>query len=133
MLVIIYYLPMRNWNISKPSKTTTSPSHLLLTYEELKHERDWSSKTHSNFIYYLPMRNWNIIINTSPFQGRSFTTYLWGIETLLNQICQHLYKMDLLLTYEELKHFPLPNSKTSPSLFTTYLWGIETKHLLMVV
>ena len=58
---MVYYLPMRNWNIE---------------YIELM--------PIDNKVYYLPMRNWNPLCGISSSKNNPFTIYLWGIETRSN-------------------------------------------------
>ena len=76
----IHILPMRNWNNSFSVNSVAS-----------------------SIIHILPMRNWNYLSSNCTRLPLTFTSYLWGIETLWS--CE---------------------KRESKKWFTSYLWGIET-------
>ncbi len=80
----IYYLPMRNWNNSKPSFFKLLIKIYYLPMRNWNQWKVWTTDCGCS-IYYLPMRNWN----RSIYNNFEFNQYY------------------LLLTYEELKHVSL--------------------------
>ena len=101
--IVVFTLPMRNWNIRLFVDIVEKPSSFYFTYEELKHFNGSPSCTRiEQFLLYL----WGIETLYQPdiaLSGYPFLLYLWGIETW---------------------------SWTIPALceqpFLLYLWGIET-------
>ena len=79
----LFILPMRNWNKNK-AKTLQDAIYLFI----------------------LPMRNWNVRhLLELVREGRTFLSYLWGIEILVRW-----------------------NVKPTARSFLSYLWGIEIFH-----
>ena len=98
----VFILPMRNWNQRIHLSFLDTLRRFHLTYEELKHAGTYLETTQV-WVFILPMRNWNIYrcikLLSSDF---SFSSYLWGIETLaIGGQCWLIFRFHL--TYEELK------------------------------
>ena len=121
----VFILPMRNWNIFTKSKRSRR-KRFHLTYE------DWNSCrcVHYDRGTYVSSYLWELkldsLIDIKKLQDE-FSSYLWGIETFLQNVSIFRPNHCFHLTYEELK--PLGKAHNSPDkVFSSYLWGIETPH-----
>jgi len=96
---------------------------------------NWSARTilfSSYLIHILPMRNWNDLSGYPSCLLCLFTSYLWGIETILFvfnnsfdwEFTSYLWGIETWL------HILSPHPSGA---FTSYLWGIETIELIRYI
>ena len=124
---LVFFLPMRNWNISTRyygNNETKFSSYL------------WGIETiisiHFNhnlmpIVFILPMRNWNQNERAGKRAGKEFSSYLWGIETRMEKWTVIKWS-SFHLTYEELKR-DKKERFNGYGWFSSYLWGIETSEI----
>jgi len=98
-------LPMRNWNLSISSNSSTYLLSSEPTYEELKRIYPPSCIINPPSVPSLPMRNWN--------------------PSILEKGYSSVYSSEP--TYEELKLYRKPKISQPQGKFRAYLWGIETR------
>ena len=122
-LSIVFTLPMRNWNSSVGSKSQLQASSFYPTYEELK----CCARQESGrwlVVFTLPMRNWNISLSHRYTSKLKFLPYLWGIEIAFAG--GGIVRRPTVFT------LPMRNWNSEHSIylehnnkFLPYLWGIE--------
>ena len=101
--IYVCIVPMRNWNFDTSLHFPQRWNCLYRTYEELKHPKGGHSSC-SMSVCIVPMRNWNRNKKSRTWTiGRTFVSYLWGIETRKASEDESNGRRGLYRTYEELK------------------------------
>ena len=99
----VFTVPMRNWNYPKFVNTLTF-GYVFTVPMRNWNNLSFSSSKATDDVFTVPMRNWNALFLYHLNISAMFLQYLWGIETLPQELV-------LIPIFE----------------FLQYLWGIETQ------
>ena len=126
-VLVVFTVPMRNWNRTFDKWTEPDTFCFYSTYEELKLTYIFIlSRSIIAFLQYL----WGIETakySTEKKEYTEFLQYLWGIETGIAKKYYGNGNQCFYSTYEELKHQFRYHVVKFFNMFLQYLWGIETR------